>query len=170
MSSEDFFDGDDEYDDAFLEELDAIEAHSTQPPAPKPSTSRAKSLATEDSFDDITFDFNEEELEEAERAVAKRNNSRPIASSSKTRQTTLFGDILQAPSFPKKHKEPSRTASAQAPKTKHWDHTAFAKTGTRKGKGKESFRNDDDEDEEELEFEQFPAPFISRMWSICFEY
>ena len=48
-------------------------------------------------------------------------------------------------------------------KTKQWDHTAFAKYGWKKPKGKGKASFDDGEDEEEdvdepVEFEQFPAP------------
>lgn len=166
MSSSDFFDDDGEYDDAFFEELDAAEANAAAASfAPQPSTSHAQALASEDSFDDITFDFDEEELEQAERAVAEKNASRAVASTSKTRQTTLYGEVLQA-TPPDKRSAPSRTSSSrQAPKTKRWDHTAFAKSGIRKskGKGRASFNDEPEEDQEEMDYEQFPAPFVSRM-------
>ncbi|VDB84462.1 unnamed protein product [Peniophora sp. CBMAI 1063] len=92
------------------------------------------------------------------------------------RQTTLDGGLVP-------EKPPSRSSVAthgsahgglhrvqSAPvemarnrKTKKWDHTAFSKTGKRKGsKAKGRGRGGDDEDEqEEIEFEQFPAPFIN---------
>ncbi|KAF9036451.1 P-loop containing nucleoside triphosphate hydrolase protein [Hymenopellis radicata] len=155
MSSDDLFD-DEEFDDAFLDELDAIQAKATASSVSQlaPTTTRPKPVESEDSFDDITFDFNDEELEQAELYVSQRNANRQVASSSKPtshKQTTLFGDIL--PSIPLR-------------KTKQWDHTEFAKTGIRKpkGKGRSSANNEDDnDDEEEVEFEQFPAPFPPPM-------
>jgi ATP-dependent DNA helicase MPH1 len=48
-------------------------------------------------------------------------------------------------------------------KTKHWDHTAFAKSGWKftKSKGKGKSRDaDEEEDDEEEESRQLPAPFV----------
>jgi ATP-dependent DNA helicase MPH1 len=98
----------------------------------------------------------------------------------------LFGDVLLPGASSSKAKAASSTRltapkrsqfGQQAPKTKVWDRTAFAKSGWKKpapkgkakGKGKASFENDDDDaeeefgnqEDEEMEFEQFPAPFVS---------
>jgi ATP-dependent DNA helicase MPH1 len=66
----------------------------------------------------------------------------------------------------KRTKSTQRSPFGRQPsKTKRWDHTAFSKSGLRKGKAKEKRKANDgderDEADEAIEFEQFPAPFVS---------
>ncbi|KAJ7293338.1 hypothetical protein C8J57DRAFT_1268767 [Mycena rebaudengoi] len=157
MRSDGYFD-DDDLDDAVFEQLDEIEAAHTAPPL------------RESSFDsdDFTLDtFIEDSYQGKAQPVA--GPSKPAAFGS--RQTTLFGAVL-SPSAPKAparapiqrtKSTPRNPFGQQAPKTKKWDHTAFAKSGQRRGKGKDKVTYDDEHEEEEVEFEQFPAPFISRI-------
>ncbi|KAK0456289.1 hypothetical protein EV421DRAFT_1751492 [Armillaria borealis] len=180
MSSDGFFD-DDDINDAFLEEVNAIEAaHFSPPKAARPVV--PPTVDEEDSFD-LTFDFDEEDLKKVDQAVMESYQSQSSAmtstrksSSSGHLQTTLFGEILPSSASSSKPKTaPQRVQSTsknpfgqQAPKTKHWDHTEFAKSGLKssknkdKGKAKASFDIPEDEGfDESLEFEQFPVPFIS---------
>lgn len=182
MSSDGYFDDSDILDDAVFEQLDAIEAAHFSPKKPAPP--QPKRLQSEDSYDDMTFDIDESELAMLDLPQApahNHGNTRPVAqpparSASKgSFQTTLFGDVLQnQPSGSKPRAQIQRTKSAprnpfgqQAPKTKQWDHTQFAKSGLKWGKkGKEKARDGQDEEgenfDEQIEFEQFPAPFVSR--------
>ncbi|KAK0505906.1 hypothetical protein EDD18DRAFT_10351 [Armillaria luteobubalina] len=180
MSSDGFFD-DDDINDALLEEVNAIEAaHFSPPKAARPVV--PLTVDEDDSFD-LTFDFDEEDLKKVDRAVIESYQSQSSvmtstrkSSSSSHLQTTLFGEILPSSASSSKPKTaPQKVQSAsknpfgqQAPKTKHWDHTEFAKSGLKsnrnkdKGKTKASFDFPEDEGfDESLEFEQFPAPFIS---------
>ncbi|KAL4069373.1 hypothetical protein J3A83DRAFT_4359291 [Scleroderma citrinum] len=194
MNSDDYFD--DDLDSGILNQLDIIEAaHRPQPkcppkqvspqrPAPPPKQPRK--LEADDSFVDLTLDLNESELQRIDAFVndvyqgKAKFGTRPSipsqASSSRgSLQTTLFGDIVpptQSTSRPPNSarspvKPNSRTAfGRQAPKTKQWDHTAFAKSGWKKPKASKEKGNaelDDSQEVEEVEFEQFPAPFISGM-------
>ncbi|KAG5648182.1 hypothetical protein DXG03_006137 [Asterophora parasitica] len=185
MSSDDYFDGED-LDDAIFEELDAIEAAALVSPRPqaqalKPAPSRNPPPLTrdEDSFYDLTLDIDDSELERIDDFVqdAYSGKAKPVAAplsrtKSATHQTTLFGDIIpQNATASSSRTQLQRTKSAprnpfgrQAPKTKVWDQTQFAKTGLKSGKakskGKAKASCDDDELEEEVEFEQFPAPFV----------
>lgn len=184
MSSDGYFDGDDDFDDAAFQQLDAIEAAALSPRKDpiRPSTD-PKPLGKEDSFvDDLSFDISETELAKLDNFVedAISGRAQPVAGPSRLSgklQTTLFGDILpQAPPASKPRSTFERTKSTnrnpfgqQAPKTKLWDQTAFAKSGVKrggnKGKGKAKATQDVEEGEEEvIEFEQFPAPFISRAY------
>ncbi|KAK0473195.1 hypothetical protein IW261DRAFT_1423734 [Armillaria novae-zelandiae] len=178
MSSDGFFD-DDDINDAFLEEVNAIEAaHFSPPKAARPVVPPP---ANEDDSFDLTFDFDEEDLKKVDEAVMESYQSQSSAMTSTRKssghlQTTLFGEILpSSASSSKPRTVPQRVQSTsknpfgqQAPKTKHWDHTEFAKSGLKsskhkdKGKAKASFDFPEDEGfDESLEFEQFPAPFIS---------
>lgn len=199
MSSDGYFD---DFDPSLLNELDAIEAAHFSPskdgPPKAPPLSR---VDTSDFFDD-TFDIDESELQQLDTFIedAYRGRAAPVAGPSRNwnatattskgkLQTTLFGDILPQEASSSKTKSTAaplartrtmqRSSSKknpfgqQAPKTKTWDRTAFAKTGwrksakTAKGKGKEKTRaslDEEDEgevDDEDVEFEQFPAPFVS---------
>ncbi|KAG5639302.1 hypothetical protein H0H81_004504 [Sphagnurus paluster] len=187
MSSDGYFDGDD-LDDAMFEELDAIEAAAMASPpraqaqAPKPVPTAKPLSRGEDSFYDLTFDIDENELAKLDVFVkdAYDGKAQPVAGPSglnRTKsaiyQTTLFGEKLpQSSSNTQPRAQIQRTKSTprnpfgqRARKTKVWDQTAFAKTGLKsgkskgKGKGKASY-DDDDEEQEEIEFEQFPAPFV----------
>ncbi|OAX39009.1 P-loop containing nucleoside triphosphate hydrolase protein [Rhizopogon vinicolor AM-OR11-026] len=186
MSSSDYG-SDDELDSHILNELDSLEAAhrdpARHPPNPPPPVKKTpKPLEKEDSFFDLSLDIDEEELQRLDTfidaaykgkipPVAGPSNHARSASSKNTVQTTLFGNIAQpTASSPSKRATSQRTKSSprnsfgqQAPQTRHWDHTAFAKSGWKKSKSaKGKGRDDDDGDEEEhVEFEQFPAPFVS---------
>ncbi|KIJ68754.1 hypothetical protein HYDPIDRAFT_106998 [Hydnomerulius pinastri MD-312] len=160
------------------------------PSKPAPAKSKpAQELEADDSFIDLTLDIDEAELQRLDtfidaayqgKAVPVTGPSNPGRSSSKNSlQTTLFGDVVQPTASTSKvspasrgpmqrtKSNPRNPFGQQAPQTKQWDHTVFAKSGwkkpkSNKGKGKEHAGNDDEEQgEEEVEFEQFPAPFIS---------
>jgi ATP-dependent DNA helicase MPH1 len=178
MSSDGYFDSDDLDSDAF-EQLDAIEAAQLSPgvqPAHPP-------LPKERSFNDLTFDIDDAELQRIDEFIedAYKGRAQPVAgpstsTSTGTRQTTLFGDILPAQlSSTKPRSQIQRTKSTprnpfgkQAPKTKQWDQTEFARSGLKrgksKGKGKVKFDDEEEDEEESVEFEQFPAPFVSRAY------
>ncbi|KAF7982058.1 hypothetical protein HWV62_30342 [Athelia sp. TMB] len=193
MSSDGYFEGDD-FDPSLLNEIDAIEAFHTQPThmtIAQPVTTRAPPLAREDTSDffDDSFAIDDVELQRIDNFIEDAYNGKaaPVASpstvsrtgSKATVQTTLFGDVLQQNASSSKvastrtiARQPSFKRSQfgqQAPKTKTWDRTEFAKSGWKKkakGKGKAKGNRDDDEDEDEDEdeegdFEQFPAPFVS---------
>ncbi|KAG6885931.1 hypothetical protein C0993_007433 [Termitomyces sp. T159_Od127] len=176
MSSDGFFEGDD-LDDAAFDELDAIEAAALKVPLRPPSVPMSGPTTENDSFYDMTFDLDENDLRKLcdLENDAYNGKAQPIAESSlrrtgsATHQTTLFGDVL--PSSSKAPERPQirgiKSASydpfaKQAQKTKVWDQTAFAKTGLKseKSKGKGKASRDYDEQEEDVVFEQFPAPFI----------
>ncbi|KAK7064429.1 ATP-dependent DNA helicase mph1 [Favolaschia claudopus] len=162
MSSDGYFD-DDNFDDAALEQLDAIEAAHNRP------SSRDLSFEADD-FDSFG-DIDPRELERIDTFIqdSYQGKAQPVAGPSRTLQTTLFGEVLppappKAPTHhaPRTNPAPRNPFGQQAPKTKKWDQTAFAKSGNRKytkGKGKA----DDGKEEENVEFEQFPAPFPRPM-------
>ncbi|KAG1889374.1 hypothetical protein F4604DRAFT_1712018 [Suillus subluteus] len=189
MSSSDYG-FDDELDSAVLNELDIIEAAHRpplrNPPKPPPPALKApKPLDEEDSFFDLSLEIDDTELQRLDTFIdaVYKGNAQPVAgpsnharppSSKNTVQRTLFGDVAQ-PTTSSSRQSPSKRSSLQrtkssprkpfgqqAPQTRQWDHTVFAKSGwkkpkTVKGKG----RDDGDDDEENVEFEQFPAPFVS---------
>lgn len=163
-------------------------------PATRPSPSRSViEILDSDPFDAFDFDVADlHDIQENQHDDPRPTPGQPVAGPSKapfrrtaskaTLQTTLFGDVIPAdPSKGKGSKPQSkgpmeRSTSSRnlfgehTRKTKHWDHTAFSKTGykqtaadraKRKGKNRISFDDEDDESEEEVvEFEQFPAPFV----------
>ncbi|KAJ6519582.1 hypothetical protein C8R45DRAFT_951979 [Mycena sanguinolenta] len=164
MSSDGFSDMDPlDLDDAAFQQLDAIEAAHTHPPPREPSSD----LDEFDSFGDIDAS----ELEKLDTFIVDsyQGTAKPVAGPSRTGsrnalQTTLFGEVLppsptKAPraQVQRENHVPRNPFGQQAPRTKKWDQTAFAKSGKRK-KGR---NNNNDEEEENLEFEQFPAPFVS---------
>lgn len=165
MSSDGLFDDDDAvYDDAFFEELETNKAGPSQL---EPRKSEPVIDVSDDEFGD-SFDFDEAALDLAEK-IARTRKFGP----SRSLQTTLDGDILpEAKTKPRSNVPPARKPShtVLAPpenrKTKQWDHTEYAKSGSRrsksKGKGKSRSTGEDDEDEEEaMEFEAFPEPSIT---------
>jgi ATP-dependent DNA helicase MPH1 len=196
MSSDGYFE--DDLNAATFQELDAIEA-AHFPPSKTSSGSRVqpkrpvppKPLARDSSgLFDLSFDIDESELQRLDDLVNETyHENAPVAGPSNLprtnlrgmHQTTLFGGVVPAKassnesaSAPRIERQRTKSASRnlfgrQAPKTKQWDRTAFAKSGVKsgkfkgngKGKGKASFDQDEDEEEEVLEFEQFPAPFVS---------
>ncbi|KAF7339674.1 hypothetical protein MSAN_02182400 [Mycena sanguinolenta] len=167
MSSDGFSDMDPlDLDDVAFQQLDAIEAAHSHPPPPREPSS---DLDEFDSFGDIDAS----ELEKLDTFIVDsyQGTAKPVAGPSRTGsrnalQTTLFGEVLplspsKAPrtQVQRESHAPRNHFGQQAPRTKKWDQTAFAKSGKRK-KGRNN--NDHEEDEEEnLEFEQFPAPFVS---------
>lgn len=197
MSSDDYFHGDDDFDASALQQLDAIEAAHFSPRKTAPTRDRSTSpipppqlkpnISTDSSFNDISFDVDEAELEKLDTFIqdSYAGKAQPVAgpsklsrtSSNNTRQLTLYGDVLPPTTQSNNSKAPQRSQmertksvqrlpfGQQAPKTKIWDQTAFAKSGARKskqkGKGKSKAGNGhDSEEEENIEFEQFPAPFV----------
>ncbi|KAF8895043.1 hypothetical protein CPB84DRAFT_1816042 [Gymnopilus junonius] len=187
MSSDDgYFDGVDDLDESALQQLDAIEAAHFSPSKSAPPQAPRPPLRSDSSSYDLSFDVDEAELAKLDTFIADSydGKARPVAgpstltrtSSNNMLQTTLFGDVLPPPPPSSNTNKPrsqlERTKSTprnpfgqQAPKTKTWDQTAFAKSGIRKpktkGKGKQKANYDEDEqDGEEVEFEQFPAPFV----------
>ncbi|KAJ7783523.1 hypothetical protein DFH07DRAFT_726924 [Mycena maculata] len=169
MSSDGYFE-DDDFDDAVLQQLDKIEA-SQRPPTREPSF----------EVDDFTFgDIDESELARLDTFIEDtyQGKAPPVAGPSRTTsrttlQTTLYGEVLPPPPPKVPRTQIQRTKSTprnpfgqQAPKTKKWDHTEFAKSGWKgvKSRGKGKTVNDEDEEEQEaVEFEQFPAPFMPRI-------
>jgi ATP-dependent DNA helicase MPH1 len=182
MSSDGYFNGDDDFDEEALGQLDAIEAAHFSPAKKLPPTSFSASkppLSAQDSFYDLSLDVDENELAQLDNFIqdAYQGRAQPVAGPSQfsrstsgiKSQTTLFGDIIQpvASSTSNKGSKIERVKSVprnpfgqQMPKTKKWDQTAFAKSGGSKVKGKGKARQaDDDEDgEDAMEFEQFPNP------------
>ena len=179
MSSDDYFD-DDDLDVAAFEQLDAVEAALRAPGVVQAARHNPAPITRERSLYDLTFDIDEAELQRLDEFVeeAYQGKAQHVAGPSKststgTRQTTLSGDIIPSQSSSAKprsqiHRTNSthrNTFGQQAPKTKQWDQTAFAKTGMNrgrlKGKGRANF---DEEEEDSVEFEQFPAPFVSSAY------
>jgi ATP-dependent DNA helicase MPH1 len=187
MSSDGYFEDDLDLDPAVLEQLDAIEAAhffpANVPAADQASRPQPSFLDKDDSFD-MTFDIDETELrridEFIEDVYQAQEASVPGPSDPSRRklvQATLFGGVLQQNGAATKPNSTSRLPSQrnkasptnlfgkQAPKTKQWDQTAFAKSGVRsgkhKGKGKARADDGDVEEDGELGFEQFPPPFVS---------
>lgn len=166
MSSDDYFDGVDDFDEEALGQLDAIEAAHFSPSkklsSTPPFTANKLPLSTEDSFNDLSLDVNENELAQLDTFIddAYQGKAQPVALAgpSNKLQTTLFGDIIQ----PAKKSILERTKSIprnpfgqQAPKTKKWEQTAFAKSGVKR---KAQQRKDAESAEDDVEFEQFPNP------------
>jgi ATP-dependent DNA helicase MPH1 len=187
MSSDGYFDSDN-FDDAIFEQLDAIEAAHLSPGKDRTLNHApdhaVKPVTKESSFYDLTFDIDEDELQRLDEFIedSYQGKAQPVAGPSRstsrnTHQTTLFGNILpQDPTPNKPRSQIQRTKSTprnpfgqQAPKTKVWDQTVFAKTGLKQGKAKgkgkakakAKYDDDDDDDEEMVEFEQFPAPTVT---------
>lgn len=192
MSSDGYFE--DDIDTSLLNELDALEAadFSSSKNSLEPF-SKAPPLAKQDTseyFDD-TFEVDDSELLRLDNFIedAYQGKAAPVAGPSNVArmnskgmlQTTLYGEVLTQPAPSNKSKGTSsrsgqmqRSTSKrnafgqQAPKTKMWDRTAFAKSGWKKsandskGKGKgRAQEHEEGEGDEEMEFEQFPAPFVS---------
>ena len=186
MSSDGYFDGEDDIDSEALAEIDAIEAAhalpSKQTIQPLTSTDpkrRPPLPAKDDSFNVDESDLNK--LDEFTKG-AHPNSAAPVVGqrkftrtpSSNMVQTTLFGAVVGQQSSSTNKPQIQRTTSTQrnpfgqqARKTKKWDQTAFAKTGSKqvktKDKGKQRADDDEQLEEEPVEFEQFPAPFVSSM-------
>ncbi|TDL28562.1 P-loop containing nucleoside triphosphate hydrolase protein [Rickenella mellea] len=173
MSSDSFDDGQ-EFNSAFLDELDAIEAtqlaSTSKAPAAQPPLSN---LDDTDDFD-FSFDVDESELQRLDHFIEDTyaEMAQPIAGPS--RQTTLFGDTLP-PGPPKAVRQPQqRTKSnlrnpfgAKARKTKRWDYTASPGKGKGKANDPESKKRDEEyDDDEDVEFPQYPPPLISDVDSL----
>lgn len=172
----DYFDEFDDFDDEALTQLEAIEA--TQNSSPK---TRKAPLSRASSFDDLSsFDFDETDLQRLDEFVqgSIQGTLKPpppppcLVKKTTYHQKTLFGDVIpnqassssSRPPMQRVKSTPKNPFGQQAPKTKKWDHTQFAKSGlkaSKAAKGKGKAREEDFEDEV-VEFEQFPAPFVSR--------
>ncbi|PFH50752.1 hypothetical protein AMATHDRAFT_75437 [Amanita thiersii Skay4041] len=180
MSEDEFFDS---FDDAALQQIDAIEAAAISGLSPHKLSNNKNNAKSDDlSFSDLTFDIDESELQKLDVVVeaSYENHSQAaagpsrLASMNNSIQTTLYGGIASASSqrlsstrapFQRNKSSSRNVFGQQAPKTKVWDHTEFAKTGLKplrkgKGKAKATANDNESEEEEEVEFEQFPAPFV----------
>lgn len=155
--------------------------NSLPPPQPKPAP--PKQVEKEDSYMDLTLDIDEADLQRLDSFIdaAYKGQATPVAGPSRplsksSLQTTLFGGVAR-PLAPTNKTSPASRGPMQrsksdhrspfghqAPQTKQWDHTAFAKSGWKKpkSKGKGKGKSDEDEQKEAVEFEQFPAPFVQR--------
>lgn len=168
MSSDYEYFEEDTFNDAVLEQLDAIEAAATTSFL-APTTSHVypqRSISKEDSFCDLTLGLEEEDLSQLDKIVeqAYRGNTTPGPSRIRTEtvQMTLHGGPALV------HKPIQRMKSAPRPpssvannKTKVWDQTTFAQSGPKQPKGKGPVDSEEDSEPEGVEFVQFPAPFIS---------
>ncbi|KAF8213318.1 hypothetical protein K438DRAFT_1902438 [Mycena galopus ATCC 62051] len=150
----------DDFDDAAFQQLDAIEAAAFRPsPRPREPSSDVDEF---DSFGDIDPSefakldtFIVDSYQGKAQPVAGPSRPSRTGSRSTLQQTTLYGDVLPPSPTKRPNPAPRNPFGQQAPQTKKWDQTAFAKSGKRK-KGE----NNDDREEENVEFEQFPAPFV----------
>lgn len=144
MNSDDYFDGEDDFDASALRQLDAIEAAhfsprkqsghpSTSPIAPPTTASKRPPLGNEPSFGDITFDFDERNLAQLDNFIedAIVGKVQPVAGPSKPNRTasgnmlqrTLFGDVLPPPSTNKS--TGSNNPRSQLTKTKSVQNNLF---------------------------------------------
>ena len=116
MNSDDYFDGEDEFDASALQQIDAIEAAHfsprkhlpTSPIVPPTPATKRPPLGNEASFGDISFDFDERNLAQLDNFIedAIVGKAQPVAGPSKPIRTassnmlqrTLFGDVLPPPS------------------------------------------------------------------------
>ena len=188
MSSDDYFDDDfNDADFAQLDAIEAAALAPKPPPSaapvPTPAKPPPRPLAGDSSIE-MSFDIDVEELAKIDEHVTQQYNQKVLkvvgpsngartlgrTSSSTMLQTTLFGDILpsqQASSSKEKSQSTmQRTNSAkrsvfgqQAPKTKTWDHTAFAESGMKRTKSKGKGKADDENSEDDDGFE-LPPPFM----------
>ncbi|KAF9229670.1 P-loop containing nucleoside triphosphate hydrolase protein [Gyrodon lividus] len=181
MNSDDYFD--DDIDSGILNQLDIIEAaHRPQPKQPQPPAKpvQPKQLEADDSFVDLTLDIDEAELQRLDSFIDAAYKGKAgfvtgstnlgCSSSKNSVQTTLFGEpaastrkagpVSRGP-MQRTKSNPRNPFGHQAPKTKQWDHTGFAKSGWKKPKAKGQDNDGEGQEEGEVEFEQFPAPFIS---------
>jgi ATP-dependent DNA helicase MPH1 len=140
MNSDDYFDGEDDFDASALQQLDAIEAANfspqkqsaapaTSPLVPTIAASSRPPLGHEASFGDLSFDFDERNLAQLDNFIedAIVGKAQPVAGPSKPTRTTsgnmlqrtLFGDVLPPPSsnksssFNKPRPQMERTKSVQ---------------------------------------------------------
>jgi len=140
MNSDDYFDGEDDFDASALQQLDAIEAAHfspqkqstslpTSPFVPTTAASHRPPLGHEASFGDISFDFDERNLAQLDNFIedAIVGKAQPVAGPSKPTRTasgnmlqrTLFGDVLpppltnKPPSSNKVRSQMERTKSVQ---------------------------------------------------------
>jgi ATP-dependent DNA helicase MPH1 len=144
------------------------------PPKPVPS----KQIEPDDSFVDLTLDIDEADLQRLDSFIdaAYKGNTvsatgpSNLSSSKNSVQTTLFGETAVSTTkagpasrgpVQRSKSNPRNPFGHQAPKTKQWDHTAFAKSGWKKPKSESQDNDAEGQEGEEVEFEQFPAPFIS---------
>ncbi|THH21565.1 hypothetical protein EW146_g39 [Bondarzewia mesenterica] len=176
MSSDGYFD--DDLDQDFLNELDAIEASqfvsSSKTPIVAPITRAGTKagplvLTRDDSDYDITFDIDERDLQTLDGLIEDAYSGKPAPVTRPPRsnglsrapsggiQTTLFGGVAETLSSNRtggSSKGPlqrSKSSGQQFKKTKVWDHTAFAKSGPRRrksDKGKGKEPADGDDGEE----------------------
>jgi ATP-dependent DNA helicase MPH1 len=144
MNSDDYFDGEDDFDASALQQLDAIEAAHfspgkqtaqlpTSPIVPTTTTSKRPSLGHEASFGDISFDFDESNLAQLDNFIedAIVGKAQPVAGPSKPTRTasgnmlqrTLFGDVLPPPSTNKS--TGSNNPRSQMAKTKSVQNNLF---------------------------------------------
>ena len=185
MSSDGYFDGDDDFDDSALAQLDAIEAAHLSPGKSNTQlattsgsgSSRPAPPRKENSFYEFSFDMDEGDLAQLDDFIedAYEGKAQPVAgpskpfartTSSNTVQTTLFGERLppstssgagKTKGSMERTKSSQRNVFGKQPaKTKKWDQTAFAKSGIKQGKSKAKGKGKaGDGDEEEEEAVEF---------------
>lgn len=184
MSSDGFFS--DELDTAFIDEVDAIEAAQISPPRPRaihPPRAPAPVIDLYGSDDyDVSCNFDDADLEvldnvETNAYVGGPTTSKARASLGRTPSMTvqrdLFGNIATPGASGSRQPGPSKPAAptlrsvprsdfgGPQKKTKHWDHTQYAKSGWKKRKSKGKGRAEDGEDGEDADDDRLPPPFIS---------
>ena len=144
MSSDGYFDGEDDFDASALQQLDAIEAAHFSPRKPSPhlatspiipptTASKRPPLGNEASFGDISFDFDETNLAQLDNFIedAIVGKAQPVAGPSKPTRTasgnmlqrTLFGDVLPPP--PTNKSTGSNNSRSQMAKTKSVQNNLF---------------------------------------------
>ncbi|KAF7306708.1 hypothetical protein MIND_00462500 [Mycena indigotica] len=159
MSSDYEFDDFPSLNDVAISQIDAIETA-----ALAPTTTTTKS--SPEPEEDFTFgEFDPNELDRIDDFIQASYNgaAQPVAGPSRMHQTTLFGDVLP---LDETTRPVARTPfGRQSSKTKKWDQTKFLATGQKKRPTKKKQGYDSEEEVETVEFEQYPAPFITRT---CF--
>jgi hypothetical protein len=147
--------GDEDLSPAVLDELAVFEANQVA------STSRlvgrrspfetmpplSTNPESDDSFDPFNVDMqNLQGLDAATEDYRRKEAAAPAAPASKPPSSNTFGRSLQT------------TLHSTDRKVKKWDHTAFAKTETKRKTGKRKARELDEDADEEDAVEQFTAP------------
>lgn len=153
-SSTDYW-GNEDLDPAVLDELAVIEANQVASTSRSvgqrsPSETMPPNPEFDDSFDPFNVDIQDlQGLDAATEDYRRKEAAAPASKSpssnpfGRSLQTTLFGDVLSPRSSSPKEPSSSQQRSPEHStdrKVKKWDHTAFAKTGTKRKTGKRKAR------------------------------